>query len=180
MRGLARVGDLIDGLGGGGIEHDVVGGAGLRHHLCHASSDVPTGRREAGDTQFAAARAVTAAGGFQRIDHIIGGDDTQPGAACGRALHIPCRRHDQAGFAVARQDDGRGPQGLEAAQHEHRIGGLDEMRAVMDGDQRLELVLDHAGADGGGALVESHGVLLGFLLRSITAWTRGTKRGAAG
>jgi hypothetical protein len=47
----------------------------------------------------------------------------------------------------------------------------------VDGDQRLELVLDHAGADGGEAFVESHGVFLGFLLRTIMV---GTRRAGAG
>ncbi len=111
---------------------------------------------EPGHADPRAAQAAMVSRGGQRIDHIVRGDDAQRRAAFGRALGVPRRRHDQGGLAVARQDDGRGPERFEAAQHQHRIGGLDEMRAVVDGDNRVELVLDHARADGGEAFVESH------------------------
>ena len=115
---------------------------------------------------LAAARAVTGCRSASSASTTSSAAMTRSfGQHVGRALRVPCRRHDQAGFAVARQDDGRGSQGLEAAQHEHRIGGLDEMRAVVDGDDEVELVLDHAGADGGEAFVEGHGVFPGLIRR---------------
>ena len=165
-RRLARMRDLFHGLGCGGIEHDIVGGARLRQHLRQAAGDVPTRRTRARRSR--SCRCASDAGcesAASASTTSSAATTAQLRAAVGRALGIPCRRHDQARFAVARQDDGRGSQRLEAAQHQHRIGGLDEMRAVVYGDDEVEPVLDHAGADGGKAFVEGHGVFPGLIRR---------------
>jgi len=150
MRVASRaVGDLFDGLGGGGIETRCRRrrwpAAPPRSRVQRLSQ---RGRREAGDTPVLPPRKrVTAAGGFQRIDHIIGGDDTQPGAGCSRALHVPMPA-SRSGW-LRRRAPGRrpaGPRDLKPLSTNTGLGGLDEMRAVMDGDQRLELVPDHTGA----------------------------------
>ena len=101
--GLARIGDLVHGLGG--APHRTR----CRRRRGRAAASASGGRRcpsasnrEAGDADPGAAQAAVPQRGCQRIDHIVGGDDAQRRAAFGRALGVPCRRHDQAGFAVAR------------------------------------------------------------------------------
>jgi len=163
--GLPRIGDLVDGLAGGGVEHGIVGGAGLRQRLRDAAGDGPRRGGKAGDADRGVAHAAVAERGLEPIDHVIGRDDTQGRATFGGALGVPCRRHDQARLAVTPQHDGGRPQGLEAAQHQDRIGRLDEMRAVVNRDQQIELLLGHVATNCGEPFVEGHDVVALVIIR---------------
>ena len=176
--GLARVGDLFVGLGGGGVEHDVVGGAAPAAAPASCGRRCPTRRTQGRRCRACRRASVTAAA---RIPAHRPYHRRRSTRSSGQ--HSAARSASHAGVTIRlaspsrAQHDRRGPERLEAAQHHHRIGLLDEMRAVVHGDQRIELRLAHAGADVGEAFVEGHGVFLGLPLGSITAWTRQTVAG---
>ena len=67
------MGDLVIGLGGGGVEHDVVGGLRLRQRGRDPAGDLPTGERQTGKAHCTLCSSAERA--FQRLDHVIGGDD---------------------------------------------------------------------------------------------------------
>ena len=140
-------------LAASGVEHDVIGGRYLGQRLHHAAGDVPRRKCQAGDADRSACASES---GREPIYQIVGRDDVRARAVFEGALGVPGGRHDQARLAVASQHDGGGPERLEASEHEYRIGRLDEMRAVVNCDQQIELLLGHVGTNGGEAFVEGH------------------------
>jgi uncharacterized protein with von Willebrand factor type A (vWA) domain len=92
----------------------------------------------------------------QRRHQIVGPDHADLRAELGRAPGVPAWGHDQGAGAVGIQQGGRRADRLEAGKHRHRIGLLDEMRAVMQGDEKQKLLVLHAPANVREALLEVH------------------------
>ena len=134
---LARVGDLLLGLGGAPHRTRCRRRPGRAAASASGGRRCPSGRRRARRCRSAAPRRLP----WSRAEASASATSS---AAMTRSVgqHSAARSASHAGvttsagLAVARQDDGRGPERLEAAQHHHRIGLLDEMRAVMDGDDQ--------------------------------------------
>ena len=132
-RRLAGVGDLVGGLGAGGVEHELVGRARSRQRRGDAGLQSATagtaGRRCRPGRAAAASRRARVS---SAVDQVIGADHATPAGTARAArsasqggvtirLHVPSRSSSAAA----------GAERLEAGQHRHRIGLLDEMRAVM-------------------------------------------------
>ena len=157
-RRLAGVGDLVVGLGARGVEHELVGracacgsAAVRRLAICDGRK-----RRPAMPIELAPAASRPSAA---RMPSTTSSSPTHAriGAAFDRALGVPCRRDDRGPWR--RRDAARpppAPSDLKPREHHHRVRLLDEMRAVMQADEEIELLLPHAAADVGEAFVEVH------------------------
>ncbi len=145
-RRLARPSDLVVGLGRGRVENDVVGWRGSRQVGRNALRDAEgcDGQARYADDSLGMSRQDRT----QFVGHVIAADDPGSRADFPCPLRIPGRDDDQGGLARAIDETCRRPERLEAAQHHHRVWRLDEMRAVMDGDDEIETTLFHARADG--------------------------------
>ena len=121
--------------------------------------DVIGQETQAGGCNGCAGRRPSADFRKHALDDIIDADDPRIGAALCRPLGVPVRRDDERHGPIGLQEDGSRAERLEARQHHHGVRLLDEMGAVMQADEKMDLLVPHAGADVGEALVEVHTIV---------------------